>query len=218
MMCGVRADAQRNRDRILGAARDAVAEAGVDATMEDIARRAGVAVGTLYRHFPAKDDLLVAVMDDSMEQIAALTEKALADVDGGAPAGPALGGLFRAVAVRFADDLALKAATGRLGADGDLAADVGAEDRRRVLLRGGVVDVAAAEPGSTVLRAVTAITAVLDRARAAGAVRADLTLDDLMVLLAAMPGREVAAEMRERLVDIVIAGLTAAPTATGEAT
>ena len=201
----MRADAQRNRDRILGAARAAVAEVGVDATMEDIARRAGVAVGTLYRHFPAKDDLLVAVMDDSMEQIAGLTETALADVDGGAPVGPALGGLFRAVAARFADDLALKAATGRLGADGDLAAYLGAE-------------VAAAEPGSTVLRAVSAITAVLDRARAAGAVRADLTLDDLMVLLAAMPGREVAPEMRERLVDIVIAGLTAPPAVPADAT
>jgi AcrR family transcriptional regulator len=209
----VRADAQRNRDRILGAAREAVAEVGVDATMEDIARRAGVAVGTLYRHFPAKDDLLVAVMDDSMEQMAALTEQALAEIDAGAPVGPTLGGLFRAVAARFADDLALKAATGRLGADGDLAAHLGAEDRRRILLRGGVIDIAAAQPGSAVLRAVTAITAVLDRARARGAVRADLTLDDVMVLLAAMPGREVPEEMRTRLVDIVIAGLTS-PVAT----
>ncbi len=195
----VRADAQRNRDRILGAAREAVAEVGVDATMDDIARRAGLAVGTLYRHFPAKDDLLVAVMDDSMEQVAALTETALVEVDGGAPVGPALGGLFRAVAARFADDLALKAATGRIGNDADLAAHLGAE-------------VAAAPPGSAVLRAVTAITGVLDRARAVGAVRADLTLDDLMVLLAAMPGREVPEEMRVRLVDIVICGLTTAPT------
>jgi AcrR family transcriptional regulator len=209
----VRADAQRNRDRILSAAREIVAEVGVDATMEDIARRAGVAVGTLYRHFPAKDDLLVAVTDDSVEQIAALTEKVLADVDGGAPVGPALGGLFRAVAARFVDDLALKAATGRLGADRDLSAYLGAEDRRRILLRGGVIDIAAAQPGSAVLRAVTAITAVLERARADGAVRADLTLDDVTVLLAAMPGREVPEEMRTRLVDIVIAGLTA-PAAT----
>lgn len=193
---GVRADAQRNRDRILGAAREAVAEIGVDATMEDIARRAGLAVGTLYRHFPAKEDLLVAVMDDSMEQMAALTEQTLVDIDGGAPVGPALGALFRAVAARFADDLALKAATGRLGKNTDLPAYLGAE-------------VAAAGPGSAVLRAVTAITAVLDRARASGAVRADLTLDDLMALLAGMPGREVPEQMRTRLVDIVIAGLTA---------
>ena len=63
------------------------------------------------------------------------------------------------------------------------------------------------------LRAVTAITGVLDRARSEGVVRADLTLDDLMVLLAAMPGREVPAEMRERLVDIVVTGLTAPPAA-----
>jgi AcrR family transcriptional regulator len=196
----VRADAQRNHDRILGAAREAVAEIGVDATMEDIARRAGVAVGTLYRHFPAKEDLLVAVMNDSMEQIATLTETALAEIDGGAPVGPVLGRLFRAVAARFADDLAVKAAAGRLGVGSDLAAHVGNE-------------VAAAPPGSALPRAMVAITTVLDRARAAGAVRADLTLDDVVVLLAAMPGREVAAEMRERLVDIVVAGLTS-PVAT----
>ena len=57
----VRVDAQRNRDRILEAARSLVAETGVDATMEDIARHAGVAVGTLYRHFPAKEDLVAAI-------------------------------------------------------------------------------------------------------------------------------------------------------------
>jgi AcrR family transcriptional regulator len=195
MMSVVRADAQRNRDRILGAARELVTDAGVDVTMEDIARRAGVAVGTLYRHFPAKEDLLGAVIDDSMDQVVALTESTLAEVDGGAPIGPALGGLFRAVAARIADDLALKAATGRIGADADLAAHFGAE-------------VAAAPPGAAVSRAATAITVLLDRARAAEAVRPDLTLDDVMVLLAAMPGREVPEEMRARLVDIVVAGLT----------
>ena len=96
----VRVDAQRNRDRILEAARALVAETGVDATMEDIARHAGVAVGTLYRHFPAKEDLVAAVVEDSLAQMASLTEGALAAVHAGAAPGPALGELFREIAER----------------------------------------------------------------------------------------------------------------------
>jgi AcrR family transcriptional regulator len=54
---GMRADARRNRDRILAAAREAFAEYGAETQMDDIARRASVGVGTLYRHFPTKDAL-----------------------------------------------------------------------------------------------------------------------------------------------------------------
>ena len=110
----VRVDAQRNRDRILEAARALVAETGVDATMEDIARHAGVAVGTLYRHFPAKEDLVAAVVEDSLAQMASLTEGALAAVHAGAPPGPAIGQLFREIAERHATDQAFKSAAGRL--------------------------------------------------------------------------------------------------------
>ena len=119
----VRVDAQRNRDRILEAARALVAETGVDATMEDIARHAGVAVGTLYRHFPAKEDLVAAVVEDSLAQMASLTEGALAAVHAGAPPGPAIGQLFREIAERHATDQAFKSAAGRL--------DVNARDARR---------------------------------------------------------------------------------------
>src|SRR5919112_351206 len=106
----VRSDAQRNRARILAAARELVAAAGADATMEDIARRAGVAVGTLYRHFPAKEDLVAAVVEDSIVHIAELAERALAAVDGGGGAGEQLGVLFAAIIERHATDRALKVA------------------------------------------------------------------------------------------------------------
>lgn len=192
----VRVDAQRNRDRILAAARDLVAEAGVDATMEDIARQAGVAVGTLYRHFPAKEDLLAAVVDDSTDQLAELTEAALAEVERGAAAGPVVTGLFRTVASRYADDRALKAAAGRLGPGADLGAHLDAE-------------LADAGPESVVRRAMEALTALLARSVAAGELRADVTMDDIVMMLDGVPGREVPAAMRERYVDIVIAGLTA---------
>jgi AcrR family transcriptional regulator len=54
----MRADARRNRERILDAARATFSEHGADAQMDEIARRAGVGVGTLYRHFPTKDQLV----------------------------------------------------------------------------------------------------------------------------------------------------------------
>ena len=182
----VRADARRNRDRILSAARDAVAETGAEATMDDIARRAAVAVGTLYRHFPAKEDLVAAVVEDSVEQIAALVENALAAVDSGAAVAVELAGLLRAIAARHAVDRVFKAAAGRLDHPADPSS----------IPAGPAAD-----------RAMAAITALLERARAAGAVRADVTPSDLVVLVGAMPGLEVPPPMRDRFVEIMIAGL-----------
>ena len=69
----LRADAQRNRDAVLEAARKLFAEHGNDAQMDDIARKAGVGVGTVYRHFPTKDDLLQALIE---KRFAALAERA----------------------------------------------------------------------------------------------------------------------------------------------
>ncbi|MFI5954274.1 TetR/AcrR family transcriptional regulator [Cryptosporangium sp. NPDC051539] len=64
-----RADARRNYDRLLDAAREAVAAHGADASLDDIARRAGVGSGTLYRHFPSRAALLEAVFHDQVEAL-----------------------------------------------------------------------------------------------------------------------------------------------------
>src|SRR6195952_3156562 len=64
-----RADARRNYESLLVAARDAFAEDGTDASLEDIARRAGVGIGTLYRHFPTRQDLLEAAYVDEVEEM-----------------------------------------------------------------------------------------------------------------------------------------------------
>jgi AcrR family transcriptional regulator len=64
-----RADARRNYEKVLNAARDAFAEQGTHASLEDIARRAGVGIGTLYRHFPSRQDLLEAVYVDEVEAL-----------------------------------------------------------------------------------------------------------------------------------------------------
>lgn len=73
----LRADARRNRERILAAARAAFAEEGIDAGMSAIAERAGVGVGTLYRRFPTKEALVEALMLDHLEQIFAGGEQAI---------------------------------------------------------------------------------------------------------------------------------------------
>lgn len=65
----LRADAVRNRDRLLDVASDAFAEHGVDASLEEIARQAGVGIGTLYRHYPSRDALLEAVFRRSVDQL-----------------------------------------------------------------------------------------------------------------------------------------------------
>ncbi len=63
-----RADAQRNYDRIVAAARAALAERGIDVVLEDVAREAGVGIGTLYRHFPTRQALFEATfLDEALE-------------------------------------------------------------------------------------------------------------------------------------------------------
>jgi AcrR family transcriptional regulator len=65
-----RADAQRNRDSLLEAAKAAFAEAGPEASLDEIARRAGVGIGTLYRHFPTRDAVVEAVYRRAVQQLA----------------------------------------------------------------------------------------------------------------------------------------------------
>lgn len=65
----MRADARRNHDRLVGEARTSFAEHGTDASLEDIARRAGVGIGTLYRHFPNRHALMNAVFQEALSAL-----------------------------------------------------------------------------------------------------------------------------------------------------
>jgi AcrR family transcriptional regulator len=76
-----RADARRNRRNVLDAARVCFAEDGLDVHVEKVARKAGVGVGTVYRHFPTKEDLLQALADDRFAGLADAARKALEDPD-----------------------------------------------------------------------------------------------------------------------------------------
>jgi AcrR family transcriptional regulator len=69
-----RADARRNYDKLVNAAREEFAEHGTSATLEEVARRAGVGIGTLYRHFPTRQDLLEAVYLEGVEGICRAVE------------------------------------------------------------------------------------------------------------------------------------------------
>jgi AcrR family transcriptional regulator len=73
-----RSDARRNRERILEVAKQEFTRSGANASLEEIARQAGVGPGTLYRHFPTREELLVAVYRSEMEKLAA-AERTLAD-------------------------------------------------------------------------------------------------------------------------------------------
>jgi AcrR family transcriptional regulator len=75
----LRADARRNHEQLLAAARDVVVERGAGAPLEEVARRAGVGIGTLYRRFPDRTALLRAVVVDALQQSSRAAEEALAE-------------------------------------------------------------------------------------------------------------------------------------------
>jgi AcrR family transcriptional regulator len=93
-----RRDAVRNYHRILDAAREVLGESGADACMEEIAARAGVGVGTVYRRFASKDALIDELLQLALEEILSSTERALARADG-----YGLEELLRALGQSFAD-------------------------------------------------------------------------------------------------------------------
>jgi AcrR family transcriptional regulator len=74
----MRADAQRNRDRIIEVAREVFREQGYDASLDEVAKRAGVGAGTLYRHFPARANLVDAIMQSWVDRVDEAAAKALA--------------------------------------------------------------------------------------------------------------------------------------------
>lgn len=154
----MRADARRNYERLLAAARAAFLEHGADASLEDVARRAGVGIGTLYRHFPTRQALQEAVYRGEVESISA---KAYELCDTMAP-GDALAAWMHA----FAEYVA-----GKRGLMQTLKAVI---DRDSELFARCHDEIRAAA------------TAVLDAAKEAGTARAELTVPDLLKLIHAL--------------------------------
>ena len=74
----LRRDARRNRERLVASARELFATSGLDVSVEDITHHAGLGIGTLYRHFPTKEDLVDAVLEDAWDGLTGFLERALA--------------------------------------------------------------------------------------------------------------------------------------------
>ncbi len=178
----LRADAQRNRDKLLAAATAAFAAQGEDVPLETIAERAGVGIGTLYRHFPNRDALVVAAYHHEVDALCAAAAELLATQ----PADAAL----RAWAERFADYIATKRGMGNaLRSAAAIESPLFAQTRGRIL---------------------GALRLLLDAGAAAGTLRADVEPTDVMRVINGIwylpSGPQWRADVG-RMLDLVIDGL-----------
>lgn len=176
---GPRADASRNRARLVAAAREALAETGNDVALDVIARRAGVGNATLYRHFPTRADLLVAVYADEVDALCQRGEQLLESAD-------PIGALFS-----WLDEFVVHVATKRPLA---LAATEGTDDRRTALFRQWHAS-------------INSIADRLVR-RAQPALRSDLTATDVLTLASGAALTADTAHAR-RLVALLRTGIAA---------
>jgi AcrR family transcriptional regulator len=177
----VRADAQRSLDALLFAAKEVFATSGVDAPVREIADKAGVGLGTLYRHFPQRADLIAAVFRreiDACADIAPALANALEPFD-------ALANWMQ----RYAAFVGTKRGLAKALHSGDPAFD--------------------ALPGYFDRRLRPALHALLDAAVAAGAVRADVDADDLLGAVASlcMSTHNAGPVRAERMVALLVDGL-----------
>lgn len=176
-----RADAQRNLDSLLDASKTVFGTSGVDAPAKEIADLAGVGVGTLYRHFPQRSDLVKAVFQH--------------EVDACADEAPALTAAHEpAVALarwieRYTEFLATKRGLAKALHSGDPAYD--------------------ALPDYFMQRLAPALRSLLDQAAAAGEIRADIDAEDLLFAVSrlCLPMGDEGAESSRRMVALLVDGL-----------
>ena len=152
----LRSDARRNRERILSGARAVFAEYGSEAQMDDVARRAGVGVGTVYRHYPTKEALLVELVREKFRRFTSEAREALAS--DGEPF-ELLANLMRSNAEALARDAGTQQVLA--GAGETIWTQAAAEQRELLELT----------------------SQLIDRARAAGSIRADATATDIGMLM-----------------------------------
>ena len=185
----LRVDAQRNRRRVLDAARAAFARHGVTASLDDIARAAEVGPGTLYRHFPTRDRLVRAVIDDGLMSIRDMGVALLAEPDSAH---------------------ALEAWLNAYVEQGSMFTG---------LAETLVNPVAESDDLDSCRQAREAGTALIARAVQEGALRADVRAEDVLDMVAAVtwvgeqPNRQAA--QRERLLNLLVAGMRATPVGLG---
>jgi AcrR family transcriptional regulator len=179
-----RADKARNRARILAAASEAFAEQGVETQMDDVAARAGLGVGTLYRHFATKEALMAALLERKFEQILEVARRGIEREDG------------EPFAI-FADVL-------REGAE-VAAADAAAQN---ALMR--VDYVTWSDVVATQLELRAAMQVLMDRAQQAGTLRSDFAAADISMIMCGISATMSVGEWDwHRYLELVLDGLRA---------
>ncbi|BBJ42067.1 helix-turn-helix domain-containing protein [Streptomyces antimycoticus] len=215
----MRVDAQRNLEHVLRAAREVFGELGYGAPMEDVARRARVGVGTVYRRFPSKDVLVRRIAE---EETARLTDQARAALGQENEPWSALARFLRTSVASGAGRL-LPPQVLRVGVD--VEAEIRLPQQRQAAL---------AAPGQPELRLVERPTApedgpddagaaallevvgqLVERARAAGELRPDVAVADVLLVIAtaapSLPDAAQQAAASARLLDILLDGLRSRP-------
>ncbi|MGB8407005.1 MAG: TetR/AcrR family transcriptional regulator [Mycobacterium sp.] len=180
----LRADAARNRARVLEVAYQTFAEEGLSVPIDEIARRAGVGAGTVYRHFPTKDDLYRAVIEDRLRSI---TEEGRALLTSGAP-GEAMFAFLRSLVSCGDTDQGLVEALAGVGFD--IKAEVPDAEAEFLELVGEM----------------------LQAAQRAGVVRPDVTVPEVKALMVACQAAQgYDAEVADRVVGLMLDGLRPRP-------
>lgn len=177
----LRADAVRNRKKIVDAARDQITLHGPDIGMDEIAAAAGVAVGTLYRHFPNKTDLVAAIVGEFTTQVADYAQAANDRVAAGARAGDEVAVFLGQLVEAGATNHVVKAAAHALSAQ---ASDPAAHER-----------------------ASASVAALIHSGQADGDIHPDVTVDDIYLLFSTAPTDQPSAA-RSRWLTLVLPGLT----------
>ena len=180
-----RADARRNRELLIEAARTVFSTQGAGAPMEAIAKQAGVGVGTLYRHFPNRLDLVEAVYESDVQELAATARRVVAELEPGA----AVDAFFDAF-VRYAQTK--QALLGELQQSFEKHPDLRSRCREQI---------------------ESSFDMVIEHAKQAGAIRNDISGSDVMQLTAPVcTNSSISAEQSQRLIGMILDGLRAGAT------
>lgn len=217
----LRVDAQRNLEHVLRAAREVFGELGYGAPMEDVARRARVGVGTVYRRFPSKDVLVRRIAE---EETSRLTDQARAALGQEDEPWSALSRFLRTSVASGAGRLlppqVLRVGVADEGAEGSLLDEARVPQQRTQPGTGELrlVPEESAGPSGDDTGAAALLEVVgqlVDRARAAGELRADVSVSDVLLVIAtaapSLPDAAQQAAASARLLDILLEGLRSRP-------
>ena len=222
----LRVDAQRNLEHVLRAAREVFGELGYGAPMEDVARRARVGVGTVYRRFPSKDVLVRRIAEEETSRLTDQARSALGQED---EPWSALSRFLRTSVASGAGRLlppqVLRVSVGDEGAETSVLDEARVPQQRSQPLspelrlveqRPAPVEQAVSlEDDAGAAQLLEVVGRLVDRARAAGELRTDVTVSDVLLVIAtaapSLPDAAQQAAASARLLDILLEGLRSRP-------